>query len=108
MGHFIWRASNFESLKFELWKLKYKVIILYDTLQENMTFHKVQLDLNVYIDEKVWLFWLKAWGMKDMSYFWLKHLTKVTFLTIWQTRLLLKKAKSPSRWPKFSQINHTQ
>jgi hypothetical protein len=43
-GHFIQKASNFESFKFKLWKLKYRVIILYDILKENMIFQKVQLD----------------------------------------------------------------
>jgi hypothetical protein len=33
---------------------------------------------------------------------------KMTFLTMWQTKYLVKKAKSPSRWSKLSQIDHIQ
>jgi hypothetical protein len=56
---------------------------LLTTTKKNMTFQKVQLDWNVHIDQRGWLFWLKVWGMKDMSYCWLKRLTRVTFLTMW-------------------------
>jgi hypothetical protein len=51
---------------------------------------------------------LKAWGMEDTNIFLLKHLTKVIFLTVWQTKHLIKKVKNLSRWPKLSQIDHTQ
>jgi hypothetical protein len=39
------------------------------SLQKNVTFQKVQLGYNVHIDQEGWLFQLKAWSMKNMSYF---------------------------------------
>jgi hypothetical protein len=38
--------------------------------------------------------------MKDTNYFYLKHLTKMTFLAMRQNKQLVKKVKGPSKWPK--------
>jgi hypothetical protein len=46
--------------------------------------------------------------MKDTNYFLLKRFIKMTFLTMQQTKHLVKKARSPSRQPMLSQIDHTQ
>jgi hypothetical protein len=62
--------------------------------------------LNVHINQGGWSFLLKAWGMKVMSYFWLWHLTKMTFSTMWQIKHLVKKARCPSIWLRLSQIDH--
>ncbi len=75
--------------------------ILHNILQENMTFQKVQLDLNIHIEQGGWSFWLKAQSMREMIYFWLRHLITITFLTMWQTKHLIKKAKGSSRWPRL-------
>jgi hypothetical protein len=44
----------------------------------------------------------KVWGMKDTSHFWLKHLTKMTFLIMWQSKHLVKKLRGSSRWSRLS------
>jgi hypothetical protein len=51
------------------------------TFLQIMTFQKVQLDHNVYFDQKWCPSWLVGWGTKDTYYFLLVHLTKMTFFT---------------------------
>jgi hypothetical protein len=40
--------------------------------------------------------------MKDTSYFWLRNLTKVIFLIMWQTKHLVKKTIGSSWWTRFN------
>ncbi len=41
-----------------------------------------------------------------MCHILLVHLTKVTYLTKFQTKYLIKMNKHPSKWPWFNQIGH--
>ncbi len=46
--------------------------------------------------------------MKDMKALLIETLTKVTFLTMQQTKHLVKKAKGPLNLLRFNQIDHIQ
>ncbi len=37
-----------------------------------------------------------------------KTCNKMIFLTMWQTKHLVKKVRDPSKWPRFNQIDHIQ
>jgi hypothetical protein len=55
-----------------------------------------------------WPLCLNVWAMKSMNYFILKQLIKKIVLTTLQTKHLIKKDISLSRWHRLSQIDYIQ
>jgi hypothetical protein len=48
----------------------------------------------------------KSLGHEKHKLLLTRHLIKVIFLNMWQTKHLVKNSRGPSRWPRLSQIGH--
>jgi hypothetical protein len=85
----MWFKQHFHML-YNLWKMITNISFTI----KNHGFLEGQFDKNVHFDQKVCPLWLKVWGMKNICYILLVHLTKMTYLTKGQAQNLVKMNKT--------------